>query len=81
MKTPTFLMPFQQALQDSIKYENSYLQIPYEALRQLKEIPNSTAYIDVIISAWTRMSVEEWEYFVGLLIMEVNECLPYPNIS
>ena len=28
MKTPTFLKPFQQAVEDSIKYENSYVQIP-----------------------------------------------------
>lgn len=80
MKTPTFLMPFQQALQESVKYENSYVQIPHEALIQLKAIPNGRAYMDVIISAWTKMPIEEWEYFVELLIMEVNECLPYPNI-
>lgn len=80
MKTPTFLMPFQQVLQDPIMYENSHEQIPREKLNHLKETLKSKTYIDTIISAWTKMPVEEWEYLVDLLVMEVDEKLPYPSI-
>lgn len=80
MKTPTFLMPFQKALQDPMMYENSYKQIPCEILNQLIEIPQSKTYIDIIISAWDKMPAEDFEYFLELLIMELDEELSYPSI-
>lgn len=80
MKTPTFLMPFQQALQDPMMYENTYKQIPCEILNQLIEIPQSKTYIDIIISTWDKMPIEDFEYFLELLIMELDEELPYPSI-
>ena len=80
MKTPTFLMPFQQALQDPMMYENSYKQIPCEIMNQLKEKLPSKTYIDIIIFAWDKMPAEDFEYFLELLIMELDEELPYPSI-
>lgn len=80
MKTPIFLTPFQQALQAPIKYDHSYEQMPHEALNHLKKLINGTDDFDIIISAWTKMPVDEWEYLVDLLMMELDEQLPYPNI-
>lgn len=80
MKTPIFLTPFQQALQDPMVYDHSNEEMPQEELNHLKELTNGTEYIDMIVSAWTKMPVEEWEYLVDLLMMELDEQLPYPNI-
>lgn len=80
MKTPTFLMPFQQVLQDPMSYDHPNEKMQQEALNHLKKLINDTEYIDIIISAWTKMPVEEWEYLVDLLVMELDEKLPYPSI-